>query len=453
MPIELEFFGAAGEITGSCHIVRAGGYTVLLDCGMIQGSREDEARNQQEFPFDVESIDAVVLSHAHIDHSGRLPLLVKRGFNGPVYAQHATVDLCEVLLLDSAYLQQSMARREQITPLYSTDDARRTLTLLKGIRYQQASEILPGIELRFYDAGHIMGSAAVSLRFAVDGEQKHLVFSGDLGQYDTPVIKDPSAPNSADLVIMESTYGARRHRSRDATVAEFGEIISRANAERGCILMPAFAVGRSQEILYHLGRNYDAWGLADWHIFLDSPMAIEASQIYWSYPHLYDAETTRLDPKFNDMPELPNLHFTRSANESKVINKMESGAIVIAGSGMCTGGRILHHLKQRLDDPHTQVVFTGYQGRGTLGRRIIEGNEEIRIHGKPIEPKAKVHTLGGWSAHGDQADLLRWYRGFENRPPIYLVHGEPESGDALRAHFAKVTRDIHPAHSGLRVDL
>jgi metallo-beta-lactamase family protein len=451
--VEIEFFGAAGEITGSCHIIRSSNHTILLDCGMIQGRRSDVARNAEPFPFDVKEIDAVILSHAHIDHSGRLPLLVKRGYQGPIHTHNASAHLCNVLLQDAAHLQSSISRREQTEPMYSIKDSKQTISQLVGHRYREIFNPTPNIEVCFYDAGHIMGSASISVTFLGSKPHKRLLFSGDLGQYDTPVINDPSAPDQADIVLMESTYGGRTHRNRDQTVLEFGEIISSADQAGGNIVMPAFAVGRSQEILYHLGSNYQQWGLENWRIFLDSPMAIHASEIYWDYEHLYDDDTTRLVPKFNEMPKLPNLHLTRTAGESRVINKLTSRAIIIAGSGMCNGGRILHHLKQRLPAQNNQIVFTGYQARASLGRKIIEGDRSIKIHGEDINVSAKVHTLGGWSAHGDQQDLLRWYKTIKNKPPVYLVHGEPASGKKLQSYFYQTTKDVYLTKPGQKINL
>ncbi|MEN7344365.1 MAG: MBL fold metallo-hydrolase, partial [Pseudomonadota bacterium] len=355
MPATLEFFGAAGEITGSCHILRLGESTVLLDCGMIQGSPKNEARNRDPFPFDATTIDAVVLSHAHIDHSGRLPLLCKRGFNGPIYTHFASKDLCEVLLRDAAGIarhdtRMRNRRRERqgkklITPLFDDQDAQNAVNQMQGLRYDSPLEILPGLTITFFDAGHIMGSSVVAIDIDAAGVKKRLLFSGDLGQYDTPVLCDPVSPQQADLLLMESTYGGRRHRERDETIEELGAIIRQAHADGGNIVVPAFAIGRSQELLYLLGKYRDQWRTDKLRIFLDSPMAIKATEIYWRYPHLYDDEATRLRTTADEMPLLPNLHLTRSGAESRVINRVKSGALIIAGSGMCNGGRILHHLK------------------------------------------------------------------------------------------------------------
>ncbi|MCG6986453.1 MAG: MBL fold metallo-hydrolase [Thiocapsa sp.] len=432
--MEIEFYGAASGVTGSCHILRVGGHRVLLDCGLIQGSREEEARNREPFPFDPAAIDAVVLSHAHLDHSGRLPLLLREGFRGPIYTQNATRDLCDVLWQDAAGLEERDAAYQNrrsggrdVLPLYTRRDAAAAFERLVGLPYRKSTEILPGIRVRLLDAGHILGSALVELDLTQDGMTRRLVYSGDIGQYDTPILNDPTTIEAADCVLMESTYGDRQHRSRDATIREIGEIIAAARHDRGNVLIPAFSIGRSQEILYLFGRHYDAWGLDRWQIFLDSPMAIEATRIYWDYPQLYDEEATRLRRRMHEMPQLQNLRLTRSVEESQAINRLHSGAIIIAGSGMCTGGRIVHHLKQNLGRRGCHVLIVGFQANGTLGRRLVNGEESVRIHGEDYRVQAQIHTVGGLSAHADQSDLLRWLKGFRSHPVVCLVHGETDA--------------------------
>ena len=462
--MELEFFGAAGEVTGSCHVLKVGNRRVLLDCGMIQGSRKQEARNRDPFPFNAASIDAVILSHAHIDHSGRLPLLVKRGFNGRITTHNASRDLCEILLEDSAELGERDTERQNrrlqrkgkptIQPLYTVEDAKETISKLSGQRYREPAEVVPGVEVTFYDAGHIMGSAIVEVVARENGIERRIVFSGDLGQYDTPILRDPVALTKADVVLMESTYGNRLHRDRSETVREIGEIVSDASHRHGNILIPAFAVGRSQEVMYQFGKHFDEWEMGHWQIFLDSPMAIEASEVYWNYPHLYDDEATRLRSGIDEMPPLPNLKLSRTGQQSREINKLRSGAIIIAGSGMCTGGRILHHLKHNVWRPECSVVIVGYQAKGSLGRRLVEGREYVKIHGESVRVAAKIHTVGGLSAHGDQEDLSRWYSSFDGNPPIFLVHGERETArifkDMLEENFDTRVSLTEP---GMRIDL
>ncbi len=462
--MELEFFGAAGEVTGSCHILRVGDQQVLLDCGLIQGRREDEARNLEPFPFDPRAIDAVVLSHAHIDHSGRLPLLVRQGFKGPIHTHNATRDLAHILLRDSASLHERDAdwqnrKRERkglapIEPLYTRADAEAALKLVQGYRYEQAIDVAASVKVRFHDAGHIMGSALVEVNIEHRDRKCRLVFSGDLGQHDTPILRDPVALETADVVLMESTYGGRLHRERAKTIEEIGAIISAARAGRGNILIPAFAVGRSQEVLYQFGVHFDEWDLQRWHVFLDSPMAVEASKVYWEYPHLYDEEATKFRETVHEMPHLHNLHLTADVTQSKNINRIRSGAIVLAGSGMCTGGRILHHLKHNLWRPECHVVIVGYQAYGTLGRALVERRHSVRIHREGIRVKATIHTVGGLSAHGDEADLSRWYGGFQNRPPVFLVHGEVSAAKALKKRLeADHKARVRLGKPGLTLDL
>ena len=441
--MKLEFFGAAAEVTGSCHILHIDGKKVLLDCGLIQGSRRDEERNRDPFPFDASKIDAVVLSHAHLDHCGRLPLLVKRGFRGPVFAQEASCELVAILLADAAHLAErdaayrSRKTGKKVKPLYTFAEGEKVIQQMRGRKYREIFRVIKGLKVRFRDAGHILGSCVVEIWAEEKGVERKIVFSGDLGQYDTPILKDPEPIDRADVVLMESTYGGRRHRDRDQTISELGEILTSARSKKGNILIPAFSIGRSQEILYQLGKHYEEWGLQRFQIFLDSPMAIEASRVYWEYTHLYDEEATRLRLENGGMPLLPNLTLSRSADESMAINRIRSGAIVIAGSGMCNGGRIIHHLKHNLDREETQVLITGYQANGSLGRRLVNRETTVRIHGKTIQVRAAIHTVGGLSAHGDQDDLARWYENMENRPPVYLVHGEVDSQEAFQKYLRK----------------
>jgi len=454
-PFELEFYGATREVTGSCHILRIGSRQILLECGLVQGGRQHHARNREDFPFDAQKIDAVVLSHAHIDHCGRLPLLVQRGFTGPIYVQKTTARFCAIMLEDSARLAEGDAERENrkrerkdlppVQPLYTAAEVEQTLHQFVTLPYLERQEILPGIALRYVDAGHILGSASVELWLKHGDVERKLIFSGDLGQYGTPILKDPARNTEADIVLMESTYGNRQHRDRAATVREMATIIRSADYRRGNILIPAFAVGRTQEILDLFARHFAEWNLSRWQIFLDSPMAIRTSQIYWDTPELYDE---------GGMPRLQNLVLTASAEDSQRINRLGSGAIIIAGSGMCEGGRIVHHLKHNLWRPECDVVIVGYQASGTLGRRLVDGNPYVRIHQENIRVRARIHTVGGLSAHGDQDDLARWYGSFAPRPPVWLVHGESDAAEGLANRLLKdgAPRAI-VAERGMRVDL
>lgn len=440
--MHIEFYGATSGITGSCHILRTDDHLILLDCGLIQGRRDIEALNREPFPFHPNEISAVVLSHAHIDHSGRLPLLIKQGYTGPIYTQNATADLCDIMLQDSAFLQERDAQYEnkwrkrknkpEIEPLYTVNDARAALKQFSGLRYKEKKQILPGVSIRFQDAGHIMGSSNVEVWLSEKGVERKIVFSGDLGQYNTPILNDPSVIEAADHVIIESTYGNRTHRDQSHTIREIGAIISEARHQRGNLLIPAFAVGRSQEILYFLGKYYDEWELDRWEVFLDSPMAIKASKVYWDYPHLYDEEATRLRRQVNEMPRLRDLHLSASVEDSMAINNIRSGAIIIAASGMCTGGRIVHHLKRNISREGAHVMIVGYQAQGTLGRKLVDGDTEVKIHGEYYPVRAKIHTVGGLSAHGDVDDLSRWIGNFKSRPSVHVVHGEPQAKQDFR---------------------
>ena len=438
MTYTLQFFGATEQVTGSLYLLRTEKHTVMLECGLIQGGRSEEARNRDPFPVPVGEIDAVVISHAHIDHSGRLPLLVKRGYKGPVYTQHASKTLCEIMLPDSGYLNEKDVEWENkkrvksgkplLEALYTRADAEKCLAQIDSIGYEEPTEILPGLSLTFHDAGHILGSSIVELTCTDNGKERTLVFSGDLGYRDAPVMNPPVRLKKADVVMLESTYGDRLHRAFDATTEELTELFNTASAAQGNILIPAFTVGRTQDLLYLMSKNIKRWGLDKWRIFVDSPMGIEATSAYARYRNLYGAH---LFKPGSDLPNLPNITMSRSTEESMMINSIKSGAIIIAGSGMCSGGRIHHHLKNNIWRPECHLVIVGYQAFGTLGRRIVDGVEKIRLWGEYYPVRAHVHTIGGLSAHADQADLLDWYGAFDDHPPVYLVHGEERSQGPL----------------------
>lgn len=450
--MEILFHGAAREVTGACFLVRCAGHRLLLDCGLIQGAAADEARNREPFPFDAAAIDAVVLSHAHLDHSGRLPLLVNAGFRGPVYTHAATRDLCDILLRDAAHLSEKDAELENrkrarkgkrpLEPLYTRPQAERAMRQFRALAYGEEREILPGVRVTLHDAGHILGSGIVELTLTEPGVRRKLVFSGDLGHAGAPILRDPQPLREADLVLLESTYGDRNHRSWEDTWRELAEVFGNAEESKGNILIPAFSIGRSQELLYVLKRNYREWGLDRWTIFLDSPMAIEATAVYARHWRLYDSEAAR-EHRFNGGAfRMPNLHFTQTAKQSAAINRVQSGAIIIAGSGMCNGGRIRHHLKHHVWREHCHVVFTGFQARGTLGRQLVDGARQIRLWGEGMRVAARVHTIGGLSAHADQNGLIDWYRHFRGAPPVALVHGE---ADAMAALARRLGRELDAA--------
>lgn len=442
---QLTFLGAAGEVTGSCYLLEAGGKRILIDCGLFQGGPDVEALNQAPFDFDPATLTAVVLTHAHIDHSGRLPLLVKQGYTGRIHTHKATRDLAKVMLKDSAFLterdweRQSRRRGKGVNgsdgPLYTVEDALATMSRFATHAYGEAFSPAEGITVRLHDAGHILGSAIVELTLDVEGLARRIVFSGDLGHKSAPLLKDPAALNRADIVIMESTYGDRNHRPWDETFSELGDILSAANASKGNVLIPAFAVGRTQELLYLFGRNFDKWDLGRWEIFLDSPMAIETTEIYARHDALFDTEALAFKRKTGSLFALPNLHFSETRETSMGINQIASGAIVIAGSGMCTGGRIRHHLRNNISKPHTHVMMVGFQARGTTGRALVDGVDSLNIWGESYDVRAKVHTIGGLSAHAGADGLMRWAKGFGTGPEFILVHGEPGAQKALAARM------------------
>ncbi|CAD5108322.1 MBL fold metallo-hydrolase RNA specificity domain-containing protein [Zestomonas carbonaria] len=442
----IKFLGAVQQVTGSCYLIESrDGAKVLLECGMRQGRREEEQGNRAAFPFDPGSLDAVVLSHAHLDHCGLLPRLVAEGYKGPVFATDASCDLMELILQDAAYLQEKDAEWENkwrarlgkapLEPLYTVADTEQALSQRRALPYGERHEVAPGIWITYHDAGHILGSAIVEMEIHDHHLTRRLVFSGDLGNTCSPLMHDPSVLTEADLILMESTYGDRDHRPSEETLDELADILQAAHKDGGNVLIPAFAVGRTQDLIYYLGRFYQEGRLPQRAVFLDSPMAIRANSIYTRF---YD-QLNGLDPslpyahKIRRIEDwLPVLHCTQTPEESMAINRFKSGAIIIAGSGMCTGGRILHHFKHNLWRPECHLIFAGFQARGTLGRAIVDGAQNVKLLHQRIAVKAKVHTLGGFSAHAGQSQLIDWVKHFDHRPELYLVHGEREKMLALQ---------------------
>jgi metallo-beta-lactamase family protein len=441
----LQFLGATGEVTGSAYLLRTEHSTILLECGMHQGHGADEA-NEAEFAFRVADIDAVVLSHAHLDHSGLLPKLVKQGYRGPIYMTRATHDLVDIMLHDAAYLQmkdtewenkqRQRAGKPTVEPLYTEHDVEETLKLRQTVEYRKPLDISRDVTLQYHDAGHILGSAIVELLIKQGEQQRRLVFSGDLGNANHPLLQDPEILERADILLLESTYGDRNHRDYDSTVEEFQQALQAADEAGGNVLIPSFAVGRTQEVLFWLGKFHRQGRLPQQQIFLDSPMAIAAGEIYFRYLHLFNDEDARAfrETAHHKWEEwLPNLRCTRETEESIQINSIQGGAIIIAGSGMCTGGRIRHHLKNNLWKNNAHLIIVGFQAAGTLGRALVDGKRNVTIMGREIAVKANIHTLGGFSAHADQQQLLDWAGHFQKpRPRLYLVHGEPEKMEALQ---------------------
>jgi metallo-beta-lactamase family protein len=429
--------GAAKQVTGSCHLITCNDHRVLIDCGLFQGGRETEKSNSLPFEFDPATIDAVLLTHAHLDHCGRIPLLVRRGFRGRIFTTAATRELARVVMLDAAGLQEEEARRATSRsrngepadpPLYTIDDALHALDFFApDVTYGDSVAVVDGISARFLDAGHILGSASVLLDVDDGQVQRRMLFSGDLGNPDRPIVRDPMPAAGADYVVMESTYGDRPHRSVPDSVEELYQAIRETTARQGNVIIPTFALERTQEILYYLHRGIRT-GLLPKHlrVFLDSPMAISATEIFRRHPECFDLGFIE-ELKHGDPFDMPGLHFTRDASESMAINAIESGAVILAGSGMCNGGRVRHHLKHNLWRERCSVVFVGYAAEGTLARRIVDGASHVRIFSDDIQVRAQVWTINGFSAHADQSALLEWL-GDAPRRKVFLVHGEYDRG-------------------------
>ena len=445
----ITFHGAAQQVTGSCYLIETQQHRILLECGLRQGSDRRDNEYERPFEFDPAGIDAVVISHAHLDHSGQVPLLIQRGFSGPVYTATVTQGLLPIMYRDAASLMLSdyerknrrllRAGKEPLEPPYTLEDVDRALASIVGIDYRDKREILPGIKVRFRDAGHILGSAIVELWLNDGGQERKLVFSGDLGNHCAPLLSDPESISEADILLLESTYGDRNHRPLEETLDEFQQVIETAADTGGKILIPAFAVGRTQDLIYWLGELYQEGRLKTQKVYIDSPMAIQVSNVYERYHTLFNED----DPLFRRFMTqgwdnwLPMLTYTESAEESMALNRIKGGAIIIAGSGMCTGGRIMHHLKHNLWHRNTHVVIVGYQAVGTLGRKLVEGASMVKIFGDDIAVKAQIHTLGGFSAHAGRDQLLDWARNFQPAAPrVYLVHGEADTMQSLQRHLA-----------------
>ena len=437
MSASLAFLGAAGTVTGSKHLLEGAGARLLLDCGLFQGLKELRQRNWQPPPVEPGRLHAVLLSHAHIDHSGYLPRLVRAGFVGPVYCTRGTADLLRVMLPDAAHLQEEEAdfanrhktsRHEPALPLFTTEDAARALVLLHPVGFDEPFEPAPGARARFITSGHILGAGLVECR--VDG--RVVVFSGDLGRYGVPIMRDPEPVTEADLVLVESTYGDRLHPDEDPSEA-IARAVKRAVDRRGWLLIPAFAVGRSQTLLYLLRELEEAGRSPALPVYLDSPMAIEATAIYAAHREEHDAALEQLEAA-GARPFAPRrFHLCRTVEDSKRLNGVDGPGIIISGSGMCTGGRILHHLKRLLPDPSTTVLLVGYQAAGTRGQLLRDGARELRMLGETVPVRATIQKGDVFSAHADRREILRWLGGFR-RPPAatYVVHGEPAAASGLR---------------------
>ncbi len=452
--MNVKFLGAAMSVTGTCHLITTDKYKILLDCGQFQGSRALEELNEKDFGFVPSEIDFMVLSHSHIDHSGRIPLLTKRGFTGRIYCTDATADLVEIMLKDSGYIHEKEAEwvnrkaersgKPMIEPLYTFKDAEESIQYLEPVLYGQLFEINPDIRIRFRDAGHILGSSIVEL-WVKEGEHvSKIVFSGDLGVKNKPILRDPETIDEADYLIMETTYGDRVHETSSDSLDKFFNIILKTTRRGGTVVIPSFAVGRTQELIYHLNIFYEEHRelkeeLDRIMVYIDSPLATSATQIFRRNAQVFDDETREYILKGDNPLDFKNLVFTRSSEESRQLNFNPAPKIIISASGMCEAGRIKHHLKHHLWDPKCSVVFVGYQAEGTLGRSIVNGDKDVTIFGEKIHVDAEIFNLEGFSGHADREDLLEWLSSFITPPKkIFLVHGE----DGAKKAFANTVKQV-----------
>jgi metallo-beta-lactamase family protein len=445
--MKISFHGADRDVTGSCHLVECGGRHILIDCGMFQGGRELSEENSEAFGFDPAEIDVVLLTHAHLDHCGRIPLLVKKGFRGEIVATSASRELARLVLLDSAHLHEEDARhraRQQGEPegaagdpLYTTLDALHSFDYFgRTAAYRQPLELLDGVRVTFQDAGHILGSASLLVELRERGRRRRVLFSGDIGNGNRPLLNDPvSVPT--DVAVMETTYGDRLHKSLADSVEELDRVVTETFGRGGNVIIPTFALERAQEILYFFREGLERGRLPrGLRVFLDSPMAISATEIFERHPEGYNDRLKELFRSRRDPFGLPGLRFTRDPAESKALNGITGGAVIMAGSGMCTGGRVRHHLHNNLANPQAGILFVGYAGRGTPARRIIEGAPNVRLFGDEIPVRARVYTIGGFSAHADQAELMSWHALTEAGLTI-LVHGETEAMEAIASRIGR----------------
>ena len=457
--MKIQFCGASTGVTGSCHLITTENHKVLLDCGQFQGGKAQEALNYEDFPFDPAEIDYVILSHAHIDHCGRIPLLIKRGFKGSIYCTDATADLLDVMLKDSGYIHEKEAEwknkkneragRPKVEPLYTFNDAVDSLTYVKPVLYDQLIELNEEMKIVFNDAGHILGSAITELWVTENDNVSKIVFSGDLGVMERPILRNPTIIKKADYVIMETTYGNRVHPENSMNVKALMDIIRDTAAKGGTTVIPSFAVGRTQELIYELDRVYETdngyrQAFENIMVYVDSPMATTATEVFKRNAQVFDNETKEYIAKGDNPLDFKNLRFTRTSQESIWLNTNPEPKVIISASGMCDAGRIRHHLKHNLWNRKSSIVFVGYQAEGTLGRMILDGAKEVTLFGEKVQVNAKIYNLEGFSGHADKNGLLAWLKGFQKEPKhIFLVHGEPEAKEAF-AETVEKELGYHP---------
>lgn len=445
--MKIKFLGATECVTGSCHLLNIDEYNILLDCGLYQGSDGKENRNSQ-LGFNAEDIDLVILSHAHMDHSGRIPLLFKEGFKGRVICTKGTADLSNIMLIDCAHIQVADAnwknrKREEkglepIIPLYDIKDAEESLKYFEGYDYDEKISILPNIKLIFRDAGHLLGSAICEILInEMEETERKVVYSGDIGNVNLPILRDPTPVSQGDIVIMETTYGNKEHKAVEENLHQLVEIVKKTFEQGGNIIIPSFSVGRTQEIIYALNKYVEQGELTHCKVYVDSPLAKDTTKIFEKYEEYFDSDAKGLI-KMGDNPlKFKGLYFTESTEESMALKDIKEGLVIIAASGMCEGGRVVHHLKNNLEREECAVVFVGYQSEGTLGKKILNGDSEVKIFGEEIQVKAKIYNLEGLSGHGDKKVLHNWLKGFKNKPnTVFLVHGE---GDSINSFNREIT--------------